>query len=39
MFAKMMGGKDKVTPELMAQAENIWKMLDEMKDNNPDVHS
>ena len=33
----MMGGKDKVTPELMAKAGNVWKMLDEMKENNPNV--
>jgi len=34
----MVGGKDKMTPELLAQAENIWKMLDEMKESKPGVN-
>lgn len=34
---KMMGGKfDNMSPDQMAQAENIWKMLDDMAENNPD---
>ena len=36
-FMEMMGGNTKFGKDDMKQAENIWKMLDDMAENNPSV--
>ena len=35
---KMMHGDSNFSQDQMNQAENIWKMLDDMATNNPKVH-